>query len=319
MGADSQPLDGESKDGGSNTDTRMGSAMAASIRRKRVSIADGSFRMGTAGPAAYPADGETAVHTVQLSPFLIDPVAVTNDRFARFIAETGYETDAQRYGWSFVFGGLLPDDFEETRGVAHAPWWRQVFGASWAHPEGPHSNLDGRGEHPAVHVSHNDALAFCEWDGSRLPTEAQWEYAARGGLAGRTFPWGDEREPDGRHRMNVWQGDFPARNTAADGFVGTAPVSAFEPNGYGLYNMCGNVWEWCSDWFAADYYPNSPAHDPTGPATGQVRVMRGGSYLCHDSYCHRYRVGARSSNGPDSSAGNLGFRTVQVVAAPSAA
>ncbi|MEM7326469.1 MAG: formylglycine-generating enzyme family protein [Actinomycetota bacterium] len=276
-----------------------------------VAIPGGTFRMGTDGPFGYPADGETIVHEVTLGPFLIDPVAVTNNRFARFVADTGHVTDAERYHWSFVFGGLLPDDFEETRGVANAPWWRQVFGADWSHPEGPRSDLAGRADHPVIHVSHNDALAFCRWADCRLPTEAEWEYAARGGLAGASFPWGDELEPDGLHRMNVWQGTFPSDNTAADGYVGTAPVTAFEPNGYGLHNMCGNVWEWCGDWFDPDYYRRSPAVDPAGPKTGAARVMRGGSYLCHASYCNRYRVGARSSNGPDSSAGNLGFRTVR--------
>ncbi len=260
--------------------------------------------MGTGGEVAYPQDGESHLHPVQLAPFTIDVHAVSNDRFAGFVDATGFVTDAERYGWSFVFGGLLPDDFPDTRGVATAPWWRQVFGATWRHPEGPRSDLGGRGDHPAIHVSHDDALAFCEWDGSRLPTEAQWEYAARGGLDGAIFPWGDELEPAGRHLMNVWQGEFPSDNTGADGFVGTAPVDAYEPNGHGLLNTCGNVWEWCADWYAADYYQHSPVDDPPGPAAGEQRVMRGGSYLCHASYCHRYRVGARSSNGPDSSAGN---------------
>ena len=266
--------------------------------------------MGTSGDVAYPEDGETHVHPVSLAPFAIDIHAVTNDRFASFVEATGFVTDAQRYTWSFVFGGLLPDDFEDTRGVANAPWWRQVFGADWNHPEGPHSDVGGRGDHPVLHVSFADALAFCEWDGSRLPTEAEWEYAARGGLEGADFPWGSDLEPEGSHRMNVWQGQFPMENSESDGFKGTAPVDTYEPNGYGLYNMCGNAWEWCSDWFAADYYQQSAAQNPTGPESGEQRVMRGGSYLCHASYCHRYRVGARSSSGPDSSAGNLGFRTV---------
>ncbi len=277
---------------------------------QRVEIEGGTFAMGTSGDVAYPEDGETLVHQVTVEPFRIDAHAVSNARFAEFVDATGYVTDGERYDWSFVFGGLLPDDFEETRGVANAPWWRQVFGANWRKPEGPHSTIDDRADHPVIQVSHGDALAFCEWDGSRLPTEAEWEYAARGGLAGATFPWGDEREPNGRHRMNVWQGDFPAINNMADGFNGTAPVDTYEPNGFGLYNMCGNVWEWCADWYAADYYQHSPAENPKGPATGEQRIMRGGSYLCHESYCHRYRVGARSSSGPDSSAGNLGFRTV---------
>ncbi len=270
--------------------------------------------MGTSGRVSYPEDGETVTHAVELDGFVIDAHAVSNQRFAAFVAQTGFVTDAERYGWSFVFGGLLPDDFAETRGVANAPWWRQVFGADWRHPEGPHSDMVEREDHPVIHISHDDALAFCAWDGSRLPTEAEWEYAARGGLVGVDFPWGDDLEPDGQHRMNVWQGEFPNANTAADGFIGPAPVTSFEPNGYGLYNVCGNVWEWCMDWYGADYYQHSPTANPAGPDSGEQRIMRGGSYLCHESYCHRYRVGARSSSGPDSSAGNLGFRTVARIA-----
>lgn len=267
--------------------------------------------MGTEGPATYPEDGEDVLHDVEVDGFEIDVHAVSNDRFAEFVAATGFVTDAERYQWSFVFGGLLPDDFEETRGVAAAPWWRQVFGTDWRHPEGPQSSIEGRDDHPVIHVSHADALAFCDWEGSRLPTEAEWEFAARGGLDHAVFPWGDELEPGGRHAMNVWQGSFPDANTGADGFYGTAPVDSFEPNGYGLHNATGNVWEWCSDWFSPSYYQVSPTRNPKGPAAGQARVMRGGSFLCHVSYCHRYRVGARSSNGPDSSTGNLGFRTAR--------
>ena len=266
--------------------------------------------MGSVGPMSYPADGEAPVHAVELRPFSIDPVAVTNERFAEFVAATGYVTDAERYGWSFVFAGFLPDDFPDTRAVAAAPWWRQVEGADWHHPEGPHSDVSDRIDHPAVHVSHRDALAFCAWSGTRLPTEAEWEYAARGGRNGLTFPWGDELEPGGDHRMNVFQGTFPNNNTCADGFAGTAPVDAFAPNEFGLYNMTGNVWEWCADWFDDGYYRHSPRIDPPGPPDGTHRVMRGGSYLCHASYCRRYRVAARSGNTPDSSTGNLGFRVV---------
>ncbi len=275
-----------------------------------VVLDGGPFLMGTADADGYAADGEGPVHEVTLSRFRIDTVAVTNARFAAFVEETGYVTAAQTFGWSFVFGGLLPDDFEDTRGVAAAPWWRQVFGADWAHPEGPQSDLDGRGDHPVVHVSWDDARAFCAWAGTRLPTEAEWECAARGGLEQARFPWGAELEPGGVHRMNVWQGSFPADNTRADGWYGTAPVDAYLPNGYGLFNATGNVWEWCSDWFAADYYATSPADDPAGPGSGTHRVMRGGSYLCHESYCTRYRVAARSGNTPDASTGNLGFRCV---------
>jgi formylglycine-generating enzyme required for sulfatase activity len=272
-----------------------------------VALDRGDFVMGAETPG-YPGDGEGPAHRVRLSPFRIDPHAVTNARFAAFADATRHVTDAERYGWSFVFGGLLPDDFPPTRAVSHAPWWRQVEGADWRHPEGPHSDVRGREGHPVVHVSWNDATAFCEWEGTSLPTEAEWEYAARGGLEGQRYPWGAELEPGGEHRMNVFQGRFPGENTCADGFAGTAPVDAFPPNGYGLHNMTGNVWEWCADWFASGYYGVSPAADPPGPAEGTHRVMRGGSYLCHESYCNRYRVDARSANEPDSSTGNLGFR-----------
>jgi len=264
--------------------------------------------MGTDAPDGYPDDGEGPVHRVVLSPFAIAPHAVSNDEFAAFVNATGHRTEAEHYGWSFVFAGLLPDDFPDTRGAAHAPWWRQVEGADRRHPEGPHSDLEGRGRHPVVHVSWNDATAFCAWSGTRLPTEAEWEFAARGGLVRGRFPWGGELEPGGTHRMNVFQGRFPAENTCADGYAGTAPVDAYAPNGYGLYNMTGNVWEWCADWLNPHYYRASPDEDPSGPGRGTHRVMRGGSYLCHESYCNRYRVDARSANEPTSSTGNLGFR-----------
>jgi formylglycine-generating enzyme required for sulfatase activity len=275
-----------------------------------VDLEGGRFLMGHDDDDGYPADGEGPEHEVELSPFSIDVTTVSNSMFHDFVAATGYVTEAEHYGWSFVFAGLLPDDFPPTRGVAQTPWWRQVEGSDWRHPEGPHSDIDDRSDHPVVQVSWNDASAYCDWAGKRLPTEAQWEYAARGGLARKRYPWGDEREPDGEHRMNVWQGSFPELNKLDDGFMGTAPTRAFPPNGYGLYNMTGNVWEWCSDWFDPSAYRSAGAIDPTGPGSGTHRVMRGGSYLCHDSYCYRYRVAARSSNTPDSSAGNIGFRCV---------
>ena len=266
--------------------------------------------MGDDSVWAYPDDGEGPVHEVDVRPLRVDAYTVSNARFAEFVDATGHRTDAERYEWSFVFAGFLPDDFPDTRAVDNAPWWRQVYGADWRHPEGPHSDLDGRADHPVVHVSWNDARAYCEWTGTRLPTEAEWEYAARGGLERNAFPWGDNLEPDGEHRMNVFQGRFPAENTAADGYLGTAPVDAFPPNGFGLYNVTGNVWEWCADWYDADYYATSPREDPRGPDHGANRVMRGGSYLCHLSYCKRYRVSARSGIEPESSTGNLGFRVV---------
>ena len=266
--------------------------------------------MGNPRGDGYPADGEGPVHPVELAPFAIGATTVTVRQFAAFTEATGYRTIAEREGWSFVFAGLLPDRFPPTRGVAAAPWWRQVFGADWRHPEGPQSDVSRREDHPVVHVSWDDAQAFCAWAGVRLPTEAEWEYAARGGTQDTPFWWGKELTPGGKHAMNVWQGQFPLKNTAADGYRGTAPADAFAPNPFGLFNVSGNVWEWCADWFDAGYYAVSPRENPTGPADGTARVMRGGSYLCHRSYCNRYRIDARSSNTPDSTAGNIGFRVV---------
>ena len=251
------------------------------------------FTMGEGGPWAYPADGEHP-RSAAVASFAISPTAVTNAEFAAFVEATGYRTDAEHYGWSFVFGGLLPDDFPDTRGVAAAPWWREVLGASWRCPEGPHSDIAERPDHPVVHVSWNDAQTYCAWRGVRLPTEAEWEFAARGGSTS-TFWWGDDLEPGGEHRMNVFQGDFPAANSVADGWLGTCPVNAFAPNQYGLYNTTGNVWEWTgSTWDGAN--------------PGEQLVLKGGSYLCHASYCRRYRPAARMASTPESSTGNIGFR-----------
>ena len=273
-----------------------------------VEVPAGTFTMGTDASTRWPGDGEGPARRVELSAYRISPTTVTNAEFAGFVEATGHRTDAERFGWSFVFHLLLPDDFPETRGVASAPWWRQVHGADWAHPDGPQSSAEDRPDHPVVHVSWNDAAAYCAWAGVRLPTEAEWERAARGGLEGRTFAWGDDFAPDGVTMCNIFEGRFPVENTAADGFVGTAPVDAFPANGFGLHQVAGNVWEWCNDWFHPTFHQQEGRRDPTGPPRGEVKVMRGGSYLCHDSYCDRYRVSARSSNGLDSSTGNLGFR-----------
>jgi formylglycine-generating enzyme required for sulfatase activity len=280
---------------------------APALDHALVTVEGGTFTMGSDAGLDYPGDGEGPARQVTVDSFRIDRYAVTNAQFARFVDATDHRTDAEQYGWSFVFAGLLPDDFVETRGVVGAEWWRQVFGADWRHPEGPHSSIDDRLDHPVLHVSWHDARAYCEWSGLRLPTEAEWEYAARGGLEGRQYPWGDELLADGRHRCNIWQGSFPRENTCDDGWYGTAPVTAYDPNGFGLHNMVGNVWEWCGDWFATDH-PRPVAPNPTGPPYGTHKVMRGGSFLCHESYCFRYRVPSRSSNTPDSSTGNLGFR-----------
>ena len=260
-----------------------------------VALPAGSFTMGTDDPRGYPEDGEGPVRRVRTSAFEIAAHAVTNHQFATFVEATGHTTTAEQWGSSFVFAGLLPDDFPPTQAVAATPWWRLVEGADWRHPFGPQSDLTDLAEHPVVHVSWDDATAFCAWSGTRLPTEAEWERAARGGLDQEHFPWGADLEPGGEHRMNVFQGTFPSHDTGDDGWVGTCPVGTYPPNGLGLHETTGNVWEWCADWFTE----------------GRARVTRGGSYLCHESYCWRYRVDSRSSNTPDSSTGNIGFRVAR--------
>jgi formylglycine-generating enzyme required for sulfatase activity len=278
---------------GSAEQVRRGVAAPGSGLIPLLALSGGVFTMGST-EERYPGDGEAPARAVNVEGFRIAAHAVSNDDFAAFVRATGYLSTAEREGWSFVFAGLLPDDFPATRAVVAAPWWRQVPGSTWSRPEGGDSDLDGRGDHPVVHVSWLDARAYCRWAGGRLPDEVEWEYAARGELEGARFPWGDELTPGGEHLMNVFQGRFPAHDTGEDGFAGTAPVDAFPPNGHGLHNMTGNVWEWCGNRF--------------GSSRAGQRTMRGGSYLCHSSYCWRYRCAARSANTPDSSAGNIGFR-----------
>jgi formylglycine-generating enzyme required for sulfatase activity len=276
-----------------------------------VRLPGGRFRMGTDDEEGFRSDGEGPIRDVELGPFLVDRCAVSNDDFDRFVSDTGYVTDAERFGWSYVFAGFLPGHLRKvSQRPAVTPWWAATKGAFWKQPEGPGSDIADRGDHPVVHVSWHDAVAYCEWAGMRLPTEAEWEYAARGGHDQWRYPWGNELTPGGRHLANIWQGRFPVKNTADDGFAGTAPVSAFAPNDYGLHNMAGNVWEWCADWWGTNHEPGL-TRNPVGPPTGPGKIMRGGSYLCHESYCNRYRVAARSSNTPDSSGGNLGFRCVK--------
>jgi formylglycine-generating enzyme required for sulfatase activity len=288
-----------------------------------IRLEGGPFLMGAADPDGWPEDGEGPVREVQLSPFHLDRTTVTNSRFSRFVEATGYRTEAERFGWSYVFHLLVPAKIKRKlnngRRVQGLQWWIAVEGASWRKPEGPGSNIKKRMDHPVVHVSWHDASHFARWAGKRLPTEAEWEYAARGGLVGKRYCWGDELTPGGKHMCNIWQGDFPKSNNAADGYVGTAPARSFPSNGYGFHNMAGNVWEWCADWFSPTWHladkpetridPRGPLDGPDlGKPGGPTRVMRGGSYLCHDSYCNRYRVGARTGNTPDSSTGNCGFR-----------
>jgi formylglycine-generating enzyme len=278
-----------------------------------IALPGGRFFMGTDYAEGFPEDGEGPVRPVVLSPFSIDIAPVTNAQFAKFVQASGYVTEAERFGWSFVFWADIPKDryrdlVSDT--VAQAPWWCQVSGAKWNSPEGPGSRIDERLDHPVVHVSWNDAAAYALWSGKQLPTEAEWEYAARGGLEQKLFPWGDELTPDGKHLCNVWQGKFPQENTCEDGYAGTCPVCAFPPNGFGLYSMTGNVWEWTADWFGRQHRKTETAN-PRGPMVGSGKVMKGGSFLCHASYCNRYRVAARTENTPDSSTSNIGFRCVR--------
>ncbi|MFB6893774.1 formylglycine-generating enzyme family protein [Kitasatospora sp. NPDC056327] len=282
---------------------------AARVARQLTGLPGGRFLMGTDDREGYPADGEGPVRAVELSPFRIAPTTVTNAAFATFVKATGHRTEAESFGYSYVFEGFLdPALAAGSPQVAAVPWWRAVAGATWRTPEGPGSSVTTRQNHPVVHVSWHDAQAYCAWSGTRLPTEAEWEYAARGGLEQARYPWGDELAPGGRAQCNIFRGDFPVPDSPPDGRGGTVPVTAHRPNGYGLHNTVGNVWEWCADWFSVGFHRTGPRRDPLGPPDGTARVMRGGSHMCHASYCNRYRVAARSSNTPDSSAGNIGFR-----------
>ncbi|XP_068109217.1 formylglycine-generating enzyme isoform X1 [Hyperolius riggenbachi] len=281
----------------------------ASVQRSgMVLLPAGVFTMGTDDPG-IPPDGESPARRVHIDLFYMDTYEVSNHDFERFVEATGHVTEAEKFGDSFVFEGLLSEEVKNgiDQAVAAAPWWLPVKEADWRHPEGPDSDISQRMDHPVLHVSWNDAVAFCTWAGKRLPTEAEWEYACRGGLENRIFPWGNKLEPKGQHFANLWQGDFPYTNTGEDGYVKTSPVTVFPANGYGLYNMVGNAWEWTADWWTTQHSAEE-VHNPRGPSLGKDKVKKGGSYMCHKSYCYRYRCAARSQNTPDSSASNLGFR-----------
>ena len=294
------------------SERRTAEAPATGAHRiEQAAIPAGTYTMGDSSGHNNPGDGELPLHDVTLPGFSIDVTSVTNEQFAHFVDATGYLTEAEEFGFSAVFHSAIAADEGDIMGRASGtPWWFGVHGADWRHPGGAHSSLDGLADHPVVHVSWNDANAYCAWAGRRLPTEAEWEYAARGGIHGARYPWGDEDVDEGGWRANIWQGEFPSRNTAGDGFLTTAPVRSFAPNGYGLWQTVGNVWEWCEDWYSPAAYLDAASVAPAGPVSGTARVLRGGSYLCHDSYCNRYRNSARSQNTPDSSMGNAGFRTV---------
>jgi sulfatase modifying factor 1 len=309
-----QPVQPIPSDQQNQSQTVQGQCSVSPHPQRLIYLEGGTFLMGTNSSEGFPADGEGPVREVTLLPFWVDPFTVSNQDFSQFVQATGYVTEAERFGWSFVFHLFVSKTAFKRKEVKQVPgleWWLGVERACWKRPEGRGSDIRKRMDHPVVHVSFQDALEYCRWAGVRLLTEAEWEYAARGGLVQNRYVWGEELTPHGIHRANIWQGEFPRINTKEDGYAGTAPVDSFEPNGFGLYNMAGNVWEWCNDWFSPDWHKepsNLTRNNPQGPTTGDRRVNRGGSYLCHGSYCNRYRVAARSSNTPDSSTGNLGFR-----------
>ncbi|MFF0223271.1 formylglycine-generating enzyme family protein [Streptomyces sp. NPDC004629] len=293
-------------------DTASGERRRSGAEHLYIDLTGGEYVMGDAFAEGYPSDGERPLHRVYVSGFAISATTVTNHEFSAFASETGYRTEAEEYGSSAVFHSAVMAHRRDVLGAAvGAEWWLNVRGADWRHPAGGLSDWKDISDHPVVHVSWRDAVAYCAWAGARLPTEAEWEYAARGGHDGRRFPWGQELTPGGENRCNIWHGVFPTHNTLDDGYLTTAPVRSFPPNDFGLYEMTGNVWEWCADWFSTSYYQESPNRDPRGPSSGVARVTRGGSYLCHHSYCHRYRVAARSANTPESSTGNCGFRVIR--------
>lgn len=302
-----------------------------------VWISAGEFWMGTDADDAW--KDEKPAHRVRVDGFWIDATEVTNAQFQKFVDETQYLTTAERAPTAeeilaqsppgtpappaelLVPGSLVftpPDDPVPLDDVSN--WWTWTPGANWRHPEGPDSDLTGREQHPVIHVSWDDAVAYAKWAGKRLPTEAEWEYAARGGLDRAPYTWGDEAPSDSKPQANLWTGAFPHRNTSADGYVRTAPVKSFPPNGYGLYDVAGNVWEWCADWYDRDLYTHRSKSEttlsPVGPAASYdasrpfmtQRSQRGGSFLCNDSYCSRYRPSARHGCTPDTGMSHVGFR-----------
>lgn len=305
-----------------------------------VLIRGGEFSMGMADPrgaangGTEPMSDARPVHRVAVRSIWMDATAVTNAQFAQFVRATGYVTVAERPLDPRQFPGVPAGQLEPGGVVFTQPehpvsltdpsgWWSYVAGANWRHPRGPASSIVGRDNHPVVQVAYEDAEAYATWAGKRLPTEAEWEFAARGGLEGKVYAWGNDLRPGGRWMTNIFQGQFPVRNAGLDGFIDTAPVRSFPANGYGLFDMSGNVWQWVSDWYRPDAYAQAAAtgrvaRDPRGPQTSSdplepgvpKRVQRGGSFLCTDQYCTRYMVGARGRGEPSTSSNHVGFRCV---------
>ncbi|UOA33849.1 Serine/threonine-protein kinase pkn1 (plasmid) [Sulfitobacter sp. DSM 110093] len=274
----------------------------------RVNIPGGKGLIGTDRPELS-VDGEAPLRKTRVRSFVMDVTSVTNLRFRQFVTDTGYLTEAERIGNSFVFENLLPLDAPPTRAVAAVPWWRVVEGASWATPLGPGSEAACLDDHPVVHVSWNDAMVFARWAGGRLPTEVEWEHAARGGLGDVRFPWGDAEPTDSDFfPCNIWQGRFPDHDHGRDGYAGTAPARSYSPNGYGLYNLVGNVWEYTSQPFKVKSLKKTTQRVHAGKVG--YKVGKGGSFLCHASYCYRYRIAARTGTSADSSTSHQGFRLV---------
>jgi sulfatase modifying factor 1 len=304
-----------------------------------VWICGGEFSMGAQDPPGMDAVGmkETIdsqpVHRVYVDGFYMDKTDVTNGEFARFVKATGYITIAERKPRAEDFPGAPPENLVAGSVVFSPPdhpvslsnhfqWWRYVRGANWRHPFGPGSDIKGKENYPVVHVAYEDAVTYAKWVGKRLPTEAEWEFAARGGFAGKPFVWGDHFQPHGKWMANTHQGHFPTRDTGEDGHAGITAVGQYPPNGYGLYDMAGNVWQWTSDWYRTDYYQrlaaSGVARNPKGPESSydpsepdqQKKVQRGGSFLCTDQYCSRYVVGTRGKGEISTGTNHLGFRCV---------
>ena len=281
----------------------------AELVSSAVLIPGGTAFLGTQTPI-MPDDGEGPLRKRKIKPFAMSATCVSNAEFARFVQETGYVTEAEKFGWSFVFWSEIPGSAPPTEGVLGVEWWRRVDGADWRNIVGPDGDAAAyKPDHPVVQLSWNDARAYAAWAGGRLPTEPEWEHAARGGQGDARFPWGDKEPDDDAHfPCNIWQGSFPNTNTGADGFAATAPARSFQPNAYGLYNMVGNVWEWTADAFVVKSLKKSVRQRLAGMKG--YKTLKGGSYLCHRSYCYRYRIAARSGNSPDSTTTHQGFRLV---------